>query len=923
MEKSLINQPFKLPHPVSGFTFFAEDQVLTAAQLNQLIHYLDFQDRKTRAWLVGTGIICGLKIKITGAQVILTPGCGLTSDGDLLCLDKIKNFTHFRDYEKPLETFEYQPLKDISGIKELVESSETENSKKLSTEEIKNNVVVLYLESYVKEPDFCSPDNCDNQGQIQHNNLKVLLVPLKNLSALPKSLPEVALDLAEVFPTRPEVQKGHIQKLEDSGGKSGLQSRFTNAISATRKSLLEALELIKKRADTLSSIISPTGLGWQDKLSGSPSPSSEIPGLQNIYAFYDDLCQAYREWRESLFQITHTCTPNISSHPKHLLLGETADTPDHPPHPFRHRFSPAATFGANSPEIRRSQLLWKRLSDLTLAFDRTPDLNGIKILPSRTPGARLGDRAIPAYYGRTYSGQWNVESYLHGDLKPPLSYHNAPATVFDRSGWHTDFYRIEGHIGKPVNEVENELKNLRREYNLSFQILAIQIEDDPEFAKLRPYRFFDLETAYYDHRTRLKLQLSDVDDFAEKIEVSLGEGQSRIPQDDSAVDLTKTRSAAGQAKVHARTAKTILPTKMSLISESAVQSFSTSYINAIDQSHIVNKNIGSIADQVQLSPMDRFVQPEISAGWKLWYDRFKKRKRKIAELSTFEKFVEANHGLEHLGGVPRGGTFIIVYSASKNESQQIVKADFCLPYFSYFDLNDLEEEEEPVEPEIKTPTFPYIPKPWKLNYNWKVATITPLSIESLLEAKTVTIEDSLTQKLDLKIQDNFTALDFFKGIKVQADAPLVNPGKDTAAANLGGKDFGAGGNIDPSLREKAEKMDTERLAIEKLLEAKEKGTAPSNVDNLILKREKSYARAVKEGIDLVAIEATKATATNRDLPTGHQDFMTKVASDGFAFKTDSGRKAIGDVTKKLAVTHKDIPIMADNLKRIGGAVRTF
>ena len=326
MEKSLINQPFKLPHPVSGFTFFAEDQVLTADQLNQLVHYLDFQDRKTRAWLVGTGIICGLKINVSEESISITPGCGLTSDGDLLCLDKLKNLTHIRKYEKPIEEFKYDHFGEITEIWELVESSETEEIKKLSPDVIKNHVVVLYLESYVKEPDFCTTKNCDNQGQIQHNNLKILLIPLKKLSPLPKSIPDIALDLADVFPVRPEVQKGHIQKLEDSGGKSGLQSRFTNAISATRQSLLEALELIKKRADSLSSIIGPSGLGWQDRLSDAPNPASEIPGLQNLYAFYEDLCQAYREWRESLFQITHTCTPDFSSHPKHLLLGETADT---------------------------------------------------------------------------------------------------------------------------------------------------------------------------------------------------------------------------------------------------------------------------------------------------------------------------------------------------------------------------------------------------------------------------------------------------------------------------------------------------------------------------------------------------------------------------------------------------------------------
>ncbi|NJM38581.1 MAG: hypothetical protein HC845_12375, partial [Akkermansiaceae bacterium] len=77
MDSTLIKQPFKLPHPVSGFTFFTDDQVLTADHLNQLIHYLDYQERKTRAWLIGTGIrLPGLLSPLSKTPLRLSPGCG-------------------------------------------------------------------------------------------------------------------------------------------------------------------------------------------------------------------------------------------------------------------------------------------------------------------------------------------------------------------------------------------------------------------------------------------------------------------------------------------------------------------------------------------------------------------------------------------------------------------------------------------------------------------------------------------------------------------------------------------------------------------------------------------------------------------------------------------------------------------------------
>ncbi len=903
METALINQPFKLPHPVAGFSYFAEDQVLTADHLNQLIHYFNYQQRETRAWLIGTGIICGLKISIDKAHVRITKGCGISSDGDLFSLPADLVLTHSAAFTD--ENAKYPFLHEISGLLQLSPDGKPQGATPLTEALLKDKIVALYLESYVKEPDFCSAENCDNQGKIQHNQLHVLLIPRGKVAALAPSIAEIAITLPEVFPTRAEIQKGHIVKLEDSGGKSGLQSRFTNAIAATQKSLTDALGEIKKQA-ALAPLLEPSGLSWASQLITAPNPASEVPGLQNIYAFYQDICQAYREWRDSLFQLTHSCTPDLAAHPKHLLLGDTTSTPDHPPHPFRHRFIPAGTDSALTPHLRRSQLLWQRLSDLTTAFNaaRTtpPTLSSIKLLPTKNPGVALGERTRPVYYGTNYSGLWNVDSYLRGDLRPPLSYATATPTVFATTGWETDFYRLEGHLGKPLKDVEAQLKNLRREHNLCFEILAIQIEDDPTFAIPRPHRFFDLETAYHNQRTHLKLQLRDVDSFADRIGTSLTEGQTRIPSNDPKINLTETRAAAGQAKVHAIAAQSALPAKMSLLSDTHVQTFSTSYIGAITQSHVVNKNIGFIAGHVQTTPMDRFVQPEVSAKWKLWHDLLLKRRRNVAKLSTFEKFVEANHGLEHLGGVPRGGTLVLVYSASANEAQRIVKADFCLPYFSYFDLNSLEEEEAPVEPEIQTPLIPIIPPIWTQKYDWKVAELTPLSINTLLLAETLKIQTNLVGVLDFKVQENFKAFEF-----------VANFGKTTTPVpNF--TDF-----KDP-LGLVQEEMEYSRQRAEKLRTAKKVNGATPDVDELIKQHEENYAKAAKVGFNLVAEESKIAKTEGRSVAPEYKNFIGTVANDTFQMESQTGKDAIKGVTADLAVTHKNDAFMVDNLKRINGIV---
>ncbi|MGA7392429.1 MAG: hypothetical protein WBW78_07240, partial [Terrimicrobiaceae bacterium] len=93
-----IHEPVKLLTQVSDFSFFADDQVLTAGQLNRLIQYLDYQERAARAWLVGSGIVCGLTHQISGASVALDPGCALTSDGDLLTISSAVKLTHIRAF---------------------------------------------------------------------------------------------------------------------------------------------------------------------------------------------------------------------------------------------------------------------------------------------------------------------------------------------------------------------------------------------------------------------------------------------------------------------------------------------------------------------------------------------------------------------------------------------------------------------------------------------------------------------------------------------------------------------------------------------------------------------------------------------------------------------------------------------------------
>ncbi|MDQ8198952.1 hypothetical protein QEH56_12370 [Pelagicoccus enzymogenes] len=896
-----INTAFKLQAPVPGFTFFAQDQVLTAEQLNQLIQYLDFQERQTRAWLVGTGIVCGLELKVSADRILLSAGCALTTDGDLLALPADKELALARPFKD--ENAKYPPLASASGLQELISKKEQETSdgsKAITANLLKNKVLVLYLESYTKEPDFCTTENCDNKGKIQHNKLRVLLAPTTAFSPLSAPLSQIASQLPELAPIRPKIQSGIVKKLE---GSDSLQSRYTKAIDASASVVAKAFSFIEKQKQAFAPATGGDDLKWLSKLPKGFNPNTEIRGLQSVYSFYRDFCQAFNEWKESLFQNESYCVPPLEAHPKHVLLGLPRDTSPCDTSGMRHGFVRSHANHANANAGRRTQLLWDRLRSLAqnLDYARTFGLPEVRICTSPACSNSLGQRSIPAYYKNLDTIPWRVENLLRCDASPAPSYDNNDENSLEQALPENGFLRIEGHLGKSVDSVTTRLEQLRDQYNLPFQILSIQIEDDPDFVRIPPIRFFDLETAFFDQRSRFKLHLRDLDGFTDRLQTEIDAGQDRVPTGDnsvSKVDLVKTRDAAGQVRAKSKSALTELPSSLQQATSDKGLRFMADYSETVRQGHIVNRNIGSISSNVHFSPVDRIVQPDFSANWKILIDRLKKRKRKIAQLSTFEKFLRKNPGLEHLGGVPIGGTFILVYSKSEDTSKQIVKADFCLPYYSYFDLATLEEEDAPVEPEIKIPEFDLDIRPWKDIYDWKVSPVTEIAVDNIFTAKTA----NFTQYLDTTITERVTSsFDIFKDIASFTRA--TTPGKGDLDIDFA--DPGRFGNKAPEIIEMERELTGLQNEIERIRKQKDLGIAPANADKQIVEIEKKQADAASRTMKLIAEEAELAASQGRSVNTSYVNLGKTATNMVMDMETTEGQKIVAESADQLVASHSN------------------
>ncbi|MCH5716204.1 hypothetical protein [Niabella hibiscisoli] len=89
----------KLTHPVNGYSIFKTNQLLTAEHLNSIGRFFDYQDRLTRARMLGVGIVCGLNVSFGQRSVTVSKGVGVTSDGDLLSFDADQTFSGMAPFD--------------------------------------------------------------------------------------------------------------------------------------------------------------------------------------------------------------------------------------------------------------------------------------------------------------------------------------------------------------------------------------------------------------------------------------------------------------------------------------------------------------------------------------------------------------------------------------------------------------------------------------------------------------------------------------------------------------------------------------------------------------------------------------------------------------------------------------------------------
>ncbi len=541
---------FKLEEITGQYRSFVDNQVLTAKQLNEIVDFFEDQQRLTRTRLIGVGIVCGLQIKQSGAEVHLSHGCGVTTDGDLLhhagflkageseesATDLVfKNYKTYDDQAAHYPPF-WKNAEEQIQLWELFTEKMSEGQSDLKPladlpAEVPFNdlAAILYLENYPKDTDLCTAADCDSQGVLQVSRHKLLLAKKADIEAfvsLGDSIFKNDLGASDALVLLPDMSVPRLVL------NASLTKNYDALSEAYKKIILASAPLLRNALQSLfgdfGALLDPANAVSKpailNTLTGIFNESNLSPArIQYRYDFLKDLAEAYNELKEMLFELRVQCCPSYLAFPKHLLLGAFGGSGSFST--YRHGWYPSPATVGDNLQVKKLRALFIRLTELVRNFSNPPD-KGIKVTPSHTGDVRLGARALPFYYNFSNEllDNWDFEKGRRGQGRRTLSYNadqyalpgdDATVNALKYGLDKHNFFRVEGHQGREYAAVLKELIEIKSRNGLAIDILSLRIGTNASEIDTDKYAcvFEDLETMLLSWRTEQECLFSNIAKF--------------------------------------------------------------------------------------------------------------------------------------------------------------------------------------------------------------------------------------------------------------------------------------------------------------------------------------------------------------------------------------------------------------------------
>jgi hypothetical protein len=536
----------------TAYPKFEANQVLTNEHLNTLFAYLDEQGRLTRTNLIGIGIVCGLEPTVAsgGANIVISKGCGVTSEGHMVVWDDPGPLEFFKPYTVP-DDVAYATFMDDSvtpavqyPLWELtLDRNNDPTALPLSQNFLRGiaqpagredeKVLLLFLECKAESNKNCSPNSCDDKGATITTTVRPLLIRKRDMDAIQAKVRALGpsaveyLDMAastalrfnlpELRLRRFDVESTRLTTTDDvfNAYQNILNQPFLNQVADAFSAAYTAFRPVLLRNFPLNPFTT-LKTDWAFLHNGGIVTQGRHLWYQYFYDHLDTVLQAYLEFRELGLEVIGLCCPDSRLFPRHLMLANVGVAPPEMA-VYRHHFMPSPLFSRLHGAMADLSTLFGRLVELLRSLELPPQVTGsgpnqkpeLRITPSVLGRFPLSDKAIPYHYRpdplfRLWDYRKNRQNKARLNLGyRALSWNTVDDFVINPLRYDIEpnnFLRVEGHIGQPYTEVMRDLLALKSEYRLPIEIVALKTGRNSDaislIEDLDSCQFRDLEALY-------------------------------------------------------------------------------------------------------------------------------------------------------------------------------------------------------------------------------------------------------------------------------------------------------------------------------------------------------------------------------------------------------------------------------------------
>lgn len=488
---------------INIFPEFESRQVLTSDELNWMGCYLDSQNRQTRRFLVGCGLIGGLQVKLVNNSVQVTNGIGVTSAGHIVSLFSnnggITTFTRSRPYtQKSNEKLAYHYLPDqdpvaenysnsvdqpslyfpgfTGEILELLEDTENEATP-INGAALNGKIALLFAEIIQKELKDCEDDNCQERGKKYLFNTRLLVISQDDARLLlskeygiqtqsDDAIDRLAfpwLHLPNINILKPVFSNKSVNTPFSEQILVGEYARCIKDFRDTLQPNKVAIEQALTNLKNYCAVVPAGNVAVVDQLlakinsSNVLSPNNQSPALTGlVYDYLWCFVKAYQELQAEAQQLKAKCFTREEAFPNHILLGIISaanndfDAPVYSGYSiYRHYFQSRLVQTQQAEVAKKITVYLKRLETLANAYDEAalPGKTNIRITTGGNLYDPLSAQAIPYYLKQTAVPVWNAQAG-HQQLN---KYNTTYGTVNDNQvpstqiAYNTLPYAMQGH----------------------------------------------------------------------------------------------------------------------------------------------------------------------------------------------------------------------------------------------------------------------------------------------------------------------------------------------------------------------------------------------------------------------------------------------------------------------------------------------